>query len=106
MKLDVPLHVRYQNAEGPIGAYRNAEPWTAEMQDAMRRAFEGAEQISPFFSEVDYHCPACGIAIEEIRYESVVFYGDEDFHRVKPLGEGHLITLAVCGHQYRREIQQ
>jgi hypothetical protein len=104
MKLDTPLHTKYKNADGPLSAYRTAAPWTKEMQDDLRQACEDAEQINRFARRVDYHCPTCQAPVEEIRFESVVFYGDDDFMQIHPLGQGQLVTIGDCGHQYRREI--
>lgn len=52
---------------------------------------------------VDYRCPGCDSAQDEIRFDSVIFYADEDFMRLRPVGEAQLITMVNCGHQYRRE---
>jgi len=106
MKLEVPLDVRYKNADGPLAAYRNAEPWTPEMQDALRYAHENAEQVGPFVRRIDYHCPACDRSVEAIHFESVVFYGNDDWQRSKSVGEAHLITMMDCGHKYRREVSR
>ncbi|MFM9589876.1 hypothetical protein ACKI1J_14865 [Streptomyces scabiei] len=108
MKHSQPLHVRHQNVDGPIDAYSAAEPWTRELQQEMAEAFERDQETtglaSPLIAFVRYRCPKCERRQEEIRFESVVFYADEDFHHLRPLGEGQLITMADCGHQYRREI--
>lgn len=104
MRLQLSLHARYQNVDGPIDAYRAADPWTTEMQRAVRDAYERADRKNPLFYRVDYCCPTCETPQEEIRFESLVFYADEDFNQLHPKGEAQLITMAGCGHQYRREV--
>lgn len=106
--LQSPLHLLFQNVDGPIGAYRTADDWTPELQQEMEEAFERDQEeahlISSLFGRATYRCPKCERRQEEIRFESLVFYTDEDFNRLRPVGEAQLITMADCGHLYRREI--
>jgi len=108
MKLELPLDVRYRNVDGPVSAYSAAEPWTREFQQEMQEAFERDQEatglISPLVASVRYRCPKCDRRQEEIRFESLVFYTDEDFNRMRAVGEAQLITMVDCGHQYRREV--
>lgn len=111
MKLDQPLHLRYRNVDGPIAAYGKAEPWTREMQEQMENDYEQSQEpIGPIASRLPrftcptYRCPTCRRTQRTIRFESLVFYADEDFHHLRPMGEAQLITMVDCGHQYRREI--
>jgi hypothetical protein len=103
-----PLHQRFSNVEGPISAYRSAEPWTPELQQKLEEAFERdqeeAHSISSLVSCIIYRCPKCERPQEEIHFESLVFYADGDFHRLRPEGEARLITMTTCGHRFGREI--
>jgi hypothetical protein len=102
-----PLHIQYRNVEGPLAPYCEAEPWTHEMQqkmqDSVEQAYEPIDLLRPLIRSVKYHCPSCEMPQGEIRFESLLFYADEDSHRLDPLGEAQLITMASCGHRYRRE---
>lgn len=108
MKLEQPLHLHFRNTDGPIDAYRAAEPWTREMQqdvqDTFARACEPVDLLSRRTARVRYRCPSCEKPQEEIRFESLVFFADDDRHQLHPVGQAQLITMADCGHQYRWEI--
>ncbi|MFG3046253.1 hypothetical protein ACGFZR_15155 [Streptomyces sp. NPDC048241] len=109
MTVKVPLHVRYQNSDGPIHEYQGAEWWTTamrqQMEDAFNRTREAAKTIlGRLRSQVEYRCPTCAALQDEIHFESVVFYADEDFLQLEPLGEAQLITMVACGHRYRQEM--
>ena len=103
-----PLHQRFSNVDGPIGAYRVAEPWTPELQRAMEHAFQRDEEETGVLGfplwRTTYRCPKCERAQEEIRFESLVFYADDDFNHLRPEGEAQLITMTTCGHRFGLEI--
>lgn len=108
MKLDRPLHVRFRNADGPVDAYRAADPWTPEMQHELQNAFEqpdfSVDLLSRIAPRFRYCCPTCERLQEEIRFEAVTFYADDDLDHWHPLGHGQLVTLASCDHRFRREM--
>ncbi len=105
-----PLDQRFSQADGPLDAYRVAEPWTPELQRAWENSLqENEEEINPFGSPLrgwclTYRCPKCERRQEEIRIDSVTFYADEDSSRLHPKGEAQLITMTTCGHQFGQEI--
>jgi hypothetical protein len=106
--LEQPLHLRFRNVDGPLAAYCEAGPWAREMQQFMEEEYERNQEPSDSLTArltlTRYRCPVCRRAQSEIRFESLVFYGDHDFHRLQPQGEGQLITMVDCGHQFRREV--
>jgi hypothetical protein len=110
MTLDLPLDVRYRNVDGPLAAYKAAQPWTSALQQEVKEAFERDQEATsltaPLVATVRYRCPSCEIRQDEIRFESLAFYADEDFHQLTPMGHGELITMVTCGHQFRRELSQ
>lgn len=110
MKVELPLHLRYRNVDGPLAAYCEAEPWTREMRQAMQEECERAQEpiglALPRFTLSTPRCPTCRRGQREIRFDSLVFYADEDFHRLRPLGEAQLITMTDCGHRFRQEVSE
>lgn len=108
MKLQQPLHLRFRNVDGPLAAYCEAEPWTREMRQQMEEDRERDQEsiglIAPRFTFTTPRCPTCRRGQREIRFESLVFYGDDDFHRLHPVGEAQLITMTDCGHRFRQEV--
>lgn len=107
MKFDRPLHVRFKNADSPVDAYRVADPWTPEMQRELQNAFEQPDMAADLLSRITprflYHCPTCEKLQEEISFEAVTFYADDDLDHWHPLGQGQLISLSNCGHRFRLE---
>lgn len=109
MKLEQPLHLRFRNVDGPLAAYCEAELWTREMQQFMEEEYEKAQEsigvpLHRITVSTIYRCPACRRSQREIRFESLVFYGDHDAPRLRPKGEGQLITMVDCGHRFRQEV--